>query len=173
GIVKLAVEDDRPLQFTGPAKVYEAADAAIVGIRSGEVLPGQVVVVRGLGPKGTPGMGMATNVVFALDGMGLSKQVAVVTDGQQSGLSNKVLVVGEVSPEAAEGGPLAWVEDGDFISIDVHQRRVDLQVAEDILAERQERCRKAAAATAAAHGWLSIYRRLVRPLPEGAVLIES
>ena len=90
----------------GPAKVFESAQEALDGVKAGLIEPGQVVVLRGLGVTGSPGMGMASALVFALDGAGLTGQVAVVTDGQLSGLVNKGIVVGEVSPEAAAGGPL-------------------------------------------------------------------
>ncbi len=112
GIVKLAVADDRRLDFAGPAIVFESALEALDGVRAGLVTAGQVVVLRGLGVTGSPGMGMASQLVFALDGAGLTGQVAVVTDGQLSGLVNKGIVVGEVSPEAAAGGPLGLVRDG-------------------------------------------------------------
>ncbi|MCI2416040.1 dihydroxy-acid dehydratase [Saccharopolyspora sp. K220] len=167
GIVKLAVDDDRPLSFTGPAIVYDSPLDALDGLKRGEVEPGQVLVLRGLGPKGSPGMGMASRPVFALDGAGLTGQVAVVTDGQLSGLVNKGIVVGEVSPEAADGGPLALVADGDVISIDVLARRVDLEVPEDVLTDRRSRLDRPGSTE---RGWLSIYQRTVRPLQQGAVL---
>ena len=113
GIVKLAVADDRSLRFTGPAAVYDTPAQALDAVRRGEVTAGEVVVLRGQGPTGSPGMGMASQLVFALDGAALTGQVAVVTDGQLSGLVNKGIVVGEVSPEAAAGGPLALVRRGD------------------------------------------------------------
>jgi dihydroxy-acid dehydratase len=168
GIVKLAVADDRRLEFAGPATVFESPLESLDAVRAGQVKPGQVVILRGQGVTGSPGMGMASQLVFALDGAGLTGQVAVVTDGQLSGLVNKGIVVGEVSPEAARGGPLALVEDGDIIRIDVPGRTADLDVPAGELARRK----------AALHarpgprevGWLSVYQRLVRPLPEGAVL---
>lgn len=168
GIVKLAVAEDRRLDFTGPARVYESQDEALAGLRNGEIADGDVVVLRGIGPKGSPGMGMASGLVFGLDGAGLTGRVAVVTDGQLSGLVNRGIVVGEVSPEAADGGLLALVEDGDRISIDVLGRYVDLDVPEAALAER--RARLSAAPVSGERGWLSIYQRTVRPLNEGAVL---
>lgn len=172
GIVKLAVADDRRLQFTGPARVYESQDEALAGLRDGEIDEGEVVVLRGIGPKGSPGMGMASGLVFGLDGAGLTGRVAVVTDGQLSGLVNRGVVVGEVSPEAADGGALALVEDGDRISIDVSRRFVDLDVPEAELAERRARLDAVPdpAPDSAERGWLSIYQRTVRPLSEGAVL---
>jgi dihydroxy-acid dehydratase len=168
GIVKLAVADDRRLEFTGPAQVYDSPEAALDGLHAGEIHSGHVVVLRGIGPQGRPGMGMASRVVFALDGAGLTGQVAVVTDGQLSGLVNKGIVVGEVSPEAAAGGPLALVDNGDRIAIDVAARTVDLDVPDGELAER--RARLVTRVDVSEHGWLSIYRRVVRPLQDGAVL---
>jgi dihydroxy-acid dehydratase len=168
GIVKLAVADDRALEFTGPAAVYDSPDEALAAVRRGEITGGEVVVLRGQGPTGSPGMGMASRLVFALDGAGLTGQVAVVTDGQLSGLVNKGIVVGEVSPEAAAGGPLALVENGDQIRVDVLARTADLEVPEQELARR--RAGLAAWPRSGEKGWLSVYERLVRPLPEGAVL---
>jgi dihydroxy-acid dehydratase len=128
------------------------------------------VVLRGLGVTGSPGMGMASALVFALDGAGLTGQVAVVTDGQLSGLVNKGIVVGEVSPEAAAGGPLGLVRDGDPVSIDVPARTADLQVPAEELAGRRAALAANPPPRPVEVGWLSVYQRLVRPLPEGAVL---
>ena len=170
GIVKLAVADDRRLEFTGPAKIFESAQQALDGVKAGQVEPGQVVVLRGLGVTGSPGMGMASALVFALDGAGLTGQVAVVTDGQLSGLVNKGIVVGEISPEAAAGGPLGLVRDGDVIRIDVPARTADLHVPSEELAERKRALTDSPPPRPVEVGWLSVYQRLVRPLPEGAVL---
>ncbi len=169
-IVKLGVADDRALTFHGPANIYHSREEALAGLQKGEIAPGQVVVLRGMGVKGGPGMAMASALVFALDGAGLSEKVAVVTDGQLSGLVNRGLVVGEVSPEAAEAGPLGLVENGDLISIDVERKVVNLEVSESELAERRKRPREWAPPPE--RGWLSIYRRVVQPLPKGAVLVE-
>jgi dihydroxy-acid dehydratase len=170
GIVKLAVADDRRLEFSGPAKIFESAQEALDGVKAGQVEPGQVVVLRGLGVTGSPGMGMASALVFALDGAGLTGQVAVVTDGQLSGLVNKGIVVGEISPEAAAGGPIGLVRDGDVIRIDIPARTADLEVPADELAERKRALTAAPRGRPVEVGWLSVYQRLVRPLPEGAVL---
>jgi dihydroxy-acid dehydratase len=177
GIVKLAVADDRRLEFTGPAIVFESQADALDGVRAGLVKAGQVVVLRGLGVTGSPGMGMASQLIFALDGAGLTGQVAVVTDGQLSGLVNKGIVVGEVSPEAAVrwdgeagGGPLGLVKDGDTIRIDVPARTADLDVPPEELAARQAVLAASPPVRPVEVGWLSVYQRLVRPLPEGAVL---
>ncbi len=170
GIVKLAVADDRRLEFSGPAKIFESAQEALDGVKAGLIEPGQVVVLRGLGVTGSPGMGMASALVFALDGAGLTGQVAVVTDGQLSGLVNKGIVVGEISPEAAAGGPIGLVRDGDVIRIDVPARTADLEVPAEELAERKVALTATPRGRPVEVGWLSVYQRLVRPLPEGAVL---
>jgi len=170
GIVKLAVADDRRLEFAGPAIVFDSPPESLEALKAGRIKAGQVVVLRGQGVTGSPGMGMASQLVFALDGAGLTGQVAVVTDGQLSGLVNKGIVVGEVSPEAAAGGPLGLVRDGDTIRIDVPARTADLDVPDAELAERRAALAASPPARPVEVGWLSVYQRLVRPLPEGAVL---
>ena len=170
GIVKLGVADDRPLQFAGTANIYHSREEALDGLAKGDIRPGQVVVLRGMGVKGGPGMSMASALVFALDGAGLSEQVAVVTDGQLSGLVNRGLVVGEISPEAAAGGPLALVQNGDEIRIDVARKVVDLAVPEAVLQAR--RARLAPPRLAEERGWLGIYREVVQPLSKGAGLLR-
>jgi dihydroxy-acid dehydratase len=167
-VVKRPVVDRGARRFEGTALCYSSRDAALGGLAQGRVQPGTVLVVRGLGVVGGPGMALGSAVVFALEGAGLGDSVAVVTDGQMSGLVNVGTVVGEVTPEAALGGPLALVEDGDRIVIDVDERTVDLDVAEDVLTER--RAGLGSPELGPDHGWLSAYRRLVSPVPEGAVL---
>jgi dihydroxy-acid dehydratase len=168
-IVKLSVTEDRAPTFAGEARVFEDAPSAIAAIESGEVRPGHVLVLRGLGPVGTPGMGMASQTVFALNGVGLTEQVAIVTDGQLSGLVNKGIVVGEVSPEGALPGPLGVVADGDRISIDLTARRADLLV-DDAELVRRHRERTEHRVPAGKSGWLPVYARSVEPLPRGATL---
>jgi dihydroxy-acid dehydratase len=170
GIIKLGLRHGKKLKFEGRAKVFEASEAAIEAVRTGKVKAGDVVVVRGLGVKGGPGMGMASRVVFTIDGAGLGADVAVVTDGQLSGLVNKGLVIGEVTPEAAVGGPLALVADGDPITIDVEARRADLDVPGEELARRRAALKPPAAHTD--KGWLAIYEQAVQPLSKGAVLVD-
>jgi dihydroxy-acid dehydratase len=113
-------------------------------------------------------MGAATVVVFAILAAGLAGKIAMVTDGQLSGLANVGITVGEVAPEAAAGGPIGLVETGDIIAIDVAARTADLQVPEPVLAERRARLRNWEAEPEP--GWLGIYRQLVLPLRQGAVL---
>ncbi|GHF75442.1 dihydroxy-acid dehydratase domain-containing protein [Streptomyces thermodiastaticus] len=171
GIVKLSVDGaggERPETFTGPARCYDGQEDALDALAAGAIAAGDVVVVRGLGPRGRPGMGMASRIVFALDRAGLTGKVAVITDGQLSGLVNRGIVVGEVRPEAADAGPVALVRDGDVVHIDLPRRICDLRVPDDELERR-----RAGLPPAGEHGetgWLSVYRRTVRSLDEGAVL---
>ena len=172
-IVKLGVRGpDRKTQFTGTANVYENGPDAIEAIQRGDVKPGQVLVVRGMGPKGGPGMaGPASRVVFAIDSAGLSDEVAFVSDGQLSGLCLKGIMVAEVSPESAVGGPLSLVENGDTIRIDVDARVLDINVPESELANR--RARRGEPVLPKSKGYLSVYQRTVQPMSTGAVLIKQ
>jgi dihydroxy-acid dehydratase len=168
GIVRLGGTGERTLTFRGPANIFHSRDEALAGIEEGRVKPGDVVVLRGLGVIGGPGMAMTSAVVFALDGAGLIDKVAAITEGQLSGLVNDGLVVGEASPEAAAGGPLAYLENGDIISIDVRRKVVDLEVPEAVLAERQRTPRTFGAQ--GQRGWLGVYQHAVTPVHKGAVL---
>ena len=171
GIVRLGGEGERKMRFSGPANIYHSRDEAIEALSRGEIKAGQVVILRGMGVRGGPGLAMSSALVFALDGAGLIEDVAVITDGQLSGLVNRGLVVGEASPEAAAGGPLALVENGDRISIDVEKRVVDLDVPENELAARRKRIREFGRGEE--RGWLSQYQRTVQPLAKGAVLLKA
>ncbi|NQV54617.1 MAG: dihydroxy-acid dehydratase [Rhodospirillales bacterium] len=170
-IIKLGLLEDRVFEFTGPAHVFGLADDAMEAVRGGHIKEGEVVVLRGLGVKGGPGMSTASRVVFALDGAGLGDTCALVTDGQLSGLVNRGLVVGEVSPEAATGGALGLVEDGDIIAIDAISKSVELQVSKTELDARRARL-KNEPLDEGKPGWLSIYRDTVQPLAKGAVLAK-
>jgi dihydroxy-acid dehydratase len=172
-IVKLGLRDpSRKDTFVGRAIVYDDGFEAIRAIKEGVVEAGHVLVVRGMGPKGGPGMaGPASMVVFALYSADLQNEVAFVSDGQLSGLCNKGLTVAEVSPEAATGGPLALVETGDTISIDVDAERIDLDVDEKTLAAR--RVRLGSPALKKSTGWLSIYQEQVQPMSKGVVLVRD
>jgi dihydroxy-acid dehydratase len=129
---------------------------------------GEALVLTGLGLRGAPGMGFTSAFVFALDGAGLSDKVAVITDGQLSGLVNKGISVAEVSPEGAAGGPLGLVRDGDVISVDIEARTIDLHVTDAELDQR--RAALPPLTPPPGCGWLSIYARSVRPLGQGATL---
>ena len=171
-ILKLGLPDpDRPMHFSGPAIVYDDGSEAIAAVQRGEVEPGHVLVARGMGLKGGPGMaGPASMVLFAIDAADLAQHVAFVTDGQLSGLCLKGLTVAEVSPEAAVGGPLSLVENGDRITIDVATRTLDLEVPEEELAAR--RATLGEPVLPRSRGYLSIYQRSVQPMSTGAVLVE-
>ncbi len=170
GIVRLSA-GQKMFKFTGPANIFHGREEAMEAIGRGEVKPGDVVVVRGLGVKGAPGLGMTSSVVFALNGAGLIDKVAVVTEGQLSGLVNQGLVVGEGSPEAMEGGPLGLLNNGDPITIDVDRRVVNLDLPEEVLAKRREEHRQYGNTTE--RGWLSVYQRTVQPVHKGAVLLKE
>ena len=169
GIVKVGIDPQKKRRFSGKAICYSTSDEAIEALKRGEIKAGHVVVMRGAGVCGGPGMGGgASRVVFAIDGAGLGDQVALLTDGHLSGLVCKGLVVGEVSPEAAAGGPLALVENGDPILIDLEKRVCDLEVPESELQARRARWK--APEPNYDSGWLRIYRRNVGSLANGGVL---
>jgi dihydroxy-acid dehydratase len=172
GIVKSGIARRKTRRVSGPAICFETSDAALAAIKAGNIKPGQVVVMRGAGPSGGPAMGGgASRVVFALDGAGLGDQVAMLTDGHLSGLDCKGLVVAEVSPESALGGPLALVRNGDTVTVDLDSRRCDLEVDADEIARRRAAWKPAPPMFD--RGWLQIYRRNVGPLPQGAVLVTQ
>ena len=171
GIVRIGGVGERKMSHRGPATIFHSREEALQAIRNNQIRKGEVVILRGLGVIGGPGMAMTSAVVFALDGAGLVDDVAVITEGQLSGLVNMGLVVGEASPEAAAGGPLALVEKGDIVSIDVAKREVNLELAPEVLAERRARMGSFGAQNE--RGWLSVYQRTVRPVHEGAVLLKE
>lgn len=135
-IVKTAGVDESILTFTGPAKVYESQEEAVEGILGGKVIAGDVVVIRYEGPKGGPGMQEMLYPTSYLKSMGLGKACALLTDGRFSG-GTSGLSIGHVSPEAANGGTIGLVEDGDMIAIDIPQRKIELLVDAQELAKRR------------------------------------
>jgi dihydroxy-acid dehydratase len=143
-IVKTAGVDDSILKFAGKACVFESQDDAVKGILGGAVVAGDVVVIRYEGPRGGPGMQEMLYPTSYIKSKGLGKTCALITDGRFSG-GTSGLSIGHVSPEAAEGGLIALVENGDRIEIDIPARRIHLAVADDVLAQRRER--------QAAKGW--------------------
>jgi dihydroxy-acid dehydratase len=171
GIVRIGGVGERKMSHRGPANIFHSREEALEAIRQKKITKGDVVILRGLGVIGGPGMAMTSAAVFALDGAGIVNDVAVITEGQLSGLVNMGLVVGEASPEAAAGGPLALVENGDIVSIDVETREVNLEVPADVLEARRARMGKFGAQNE--RGWLSVYQRTVRPVHKGAVLMKD
>lgn len=167
-ILKLGDASAKQAIFEGRALVFGSQEAALEALRAGRLVPGTVAVLAGMGCRGGPGMALASGFVAAVDGAGLSTTVAVITDGQLSGL-NRGIAIGQVAPEAALGGPLGLVRDGDRITIDMVAHRVRLEVDE---AELESRRRAAPAHRPAdERGWLHIYERVVQPITAGAVLV--
>lgn len=168
-VAKRPVPDPGPHRFTGPARVFANREEAIAGISSGRLREGDVAVIRGIGVSGAPGMGLTSAFIFALHARGLADSVALVTDGQFSGLVNQGVSVGEVSPEAAApGAPLGLVRDDDMIDIDLAEGRVDLLVDPAELAARPPYSAPVDRDTGG--GMLDQYEQLVQPLSCGAVL---
>ncbi|SFW30693.1 MULTISPECIES: dihydroxy-acid dehydratase [Pseudomonas] len=171
GIVKYGIDPNKMRRFEGPAICFERSADAIQALQDGRIQPGHVVVMRGAGVRGGPAMGGgASKVVFAIDGAGLGDHVAMLTDGHLSGLVCKGLVVAEVAPEAAVGGPLALVEDGDIITIDLDRNSLDAHVSETDMQARRARWQPLAPQFGG--GWLDIYRHNVSSMERGAVLIK-
>ncbi|WP_281706324.1 dihydroxy-acid dehydratase, partial [Aeromonas taiwanensis] len=135
-IVKTAGVDEENLTFRGPARVFESQESAVTGILDGTVKAGEVVVIRYEGPKGGPGMQEMLYPTTYLKSMGLGKACALITDGRFSG-GTSGLSIGHVSPEAASGGTIGLVEDGDIINIDIPARSMVLEVADSVLAARR------------------------------------
>lgn len=172
GLIKTGIAERKLRRWVGPAVCFDTSDAAVAALKAKSIAPGSVMVMRGAGACGGPAMGGgASRVVFAIDGAGLGDQVAMLTDGHLSGLVCKGLVVAEVAPESALGGPLALVQDGDQITIDLDQRVVDLDVEPAVLEQR--RAQWQAPPKLFDRGWLQIYRRNVGPLAQGAVLTRE
>ncbi|MET3709753.1 dihydroxy-acid dehydratase [Sphingomonas trueperi] len=126
------------LQFTGPARVFDCEEDAFQAVENRQINEGEVIIIRYEGPKGGPGMREMLSTTAALYGLGMGEKVALITDGRFSG-GTRGFCIGHVGPEAAEGGPIALVEDGDTIRIDAEAGTIDLDVAEDVLAERRAR----------------------------------
>ncbi|MFM6832413.1 MAG: dihydroxy-acid dehydratase [Novosphingobium sp.] len=135
-IVKTAGVDEHILKFTGPAKVYESQDAAVTAVLTGQVVAGDVVVIRYEGPKGGPGMQEMLYPTSYIKSKGLGAACALLTDGRFSG-GTSGLSIGHVSPEAAEGGEIGLVENGDVIEIDIPNRTINLAVSDEVLAQRR------------------------------------
>ncbi|MDD2765075.1 MAG: dihydroxy-acid dehydratase [Opitutaceae bacterium] len=154
-------------QFTGTARVFENEDAAMACLRAGKIVPKNILLIRNEGPKGGPGMRESLALTAAVAGCGLGDKIAIVTDGRFSG-GTRNLSIGHVSPEAAEGGPIALVKDGDLIRIDLPARKLDLLVDAAELQKRQAAWIKPAPKFT--RGWLARYARLVTSAARGAIL---
>ena len=165
GIVKKSAVDPSMLTHTGPARCFDSEEQACEAIFAGKINPGDVVVIRYEGPAGGPGMREMLTPTSAIVGMGLSKSVALLTDGRFSGAS-KGPCVGHISPEAAAGGPIALIQDGDQITVDIEGGAITLHVDDDEMAAR--RAAFVAPAPKHNHGVLAKYAKLVSSADKGA-----
>jgi dihydroxy-acid dehydratase len=157
------------LSFSGPAVAFDSEEEMLAALERGEIRKGQVVIIRYEGPKGGPGMPEMLTPTSAIVGAGLAADVALLTDGRFSGGSHG-FIIGHVTPEAQDGGPIALVEDGDVIAIDAKKRTMDLEVSAEELGRR--RARWHAPALKARRGTLYKYIRSVRSASEGCVTDE-
>ncbi len=164
-IVKKSAVDPSMMVHTGPARVFNSEEEACEAINGGSIRPGDVVVIRYEGPKGGPGMREMLTPTSSIVGMGLSKSVALITDGRFSG-ATKGPAIGHVSPEAAAGGPIAFIEEGDLITLDIENGKLMLDVDEAELQRRRDRWE--APAPKHDHGVLAKYAKIVTSADEGA-----
>ena len=166
-VVKQSAVAPEMMRHSGPARVFNSEEEAISVIHAGGIQPGDVVVIRYEGPKGGPGMREMLNPTSAICGMGLGESVALITDGRFSG-ATRGAAIGHVSPEAAAGGTIGLVEEGDLISIDIPAHRVHLEVSDDVLAERKAKL--VLPEPKVKTGYLARYASLVTSADKGAVL---
>ena len=166
-IIRPSGVPDEMKAFSGAARVFEDEDLAIAAMKNGDIKAGDVIVLRYLGPKGGPGMMYAQASCQALVGLGLHKSVGLITDGRFSGF-NHGPIVGHVSPEAFEGGPLALVHEGDQISVDIDKRSLKVDLSAQELADRKSNWKPPASNVK--NGWLALYMANCRPASEGAAM---
>ena len=165
-VVKRSAVAPEMLVHEGPARVFDSEDDAIAAIKSGKIVAGDVVVIRYEGPKGGPGMREMLNPTSAIVGMGLGSTVALITDGRFSGASRGASI-GHVSPEAAAGGPIGLVEEGDIIAIDINANTINMKVSDEELARRRANWTPK---TKEVTGYLKRYAALVTSADKGAIL---
>ena len=166
-VVKRSAVVEEMMVHEGPARVFDCEDDAIKAIKGGEIHPGDVVVIRYVGPKGGPGMPEMLNPTSAIAGMGLGSSVALITDGRFSGASRGASI-GHVSPEAAVGGPIALVEEGDIIKIDIPGLKLELDVPEEELEKRRKAWQPKEPEVKT--GYLARYAAMVTSGNRGAIL---
>ena len=166
-VVKTGAVSESMKVHTGPARIYESQEDAASGILGEEVQPGDVVVIRYEGPKGGPGMPEMLAPTSNIMGMGLGESVALITDGRFSG-GTRGACIGHISPEAASGGPIAAVEAGDLITIDIPNRKIELNISADELSTRMNNLKPFEQKIK--HGYLGRYARMVTSANTGAVL---
>ena len=167
GVVKRSAVVPEMLVHEGPARVFDCEEDAIAAIKGGKIVPGDVVVIRYEGPKGGPGMREMLNPTSAIAGMGLGSSVALITDGRFSGASRGASI-GHVSPEAAVGGPIALVEEGDIIKINIPENKLDFVISEEELAARKAKWQPREPKVTT--GYLARYAKMVTSGNRGAIL---
>lgn len=166
-VVKRSAVDEKMLKHKGPARVFDSEDEAIKAIYDKKIKSGDVVVIRYEGPKGGPGMREMLNPTSAIAGMGLDKEVALITDGRFSG-ATRGASIGHVSPEAASGGNIAYVKEGDIISIDIPNYKIELKVSDDELEKRKKDMKILEPKVKT--GYLARYSKNVSSADKGAIL---
>ena len=166
-VVKRSAVVEEMLVHEGPARVFDCEEDAIAAIKGGQIVSGDVVVIRYEGPKGGPGMREMLNPTSAIAGMGLGSSVALITDGRFSGASRGASI-GHVSPEAAVGGPIAFVEEGDIISINIPEMTLELKVSDEELAARKAKWQPKEPKVTT--GYLARYAKMVTTGNRGAIL---
>ena len=167
GVVKRSAVVPEMLVHEGPARVFDCEEDAIEAIKGGKIIPGDVVVIRYEGPKGGPGMREMLNPTSAIAGMGLGSSVALITDGRFSGASRGASI-GHVSPEAAVGGPIALVEEGDIIKINIPENKLDFVISDEELAARKAKWQPREPKVTT--GYLARYAKMVTSGNRGAIL---
>jgi dihydroxy-acid dehydratase len=170
GVIKVGAVDQHEMAFRGPARVFECEEDASAALSQNAIRPGDVIVVRNEGPRGGPGMREMLALTSMLQGMPLGKQVALITDGRFSG-GSRGLCVGHIAPEAAEGGVIGLLHDGDVIEIDLPGRRLLAEISDDELARR--RSTYVTPSPKYTRGWLARYTALVANAARGAVLCAA
>jgi dihydroxy-acid dehydratase len=168
-VVKQSAVAPEMMKHKGPARVFDGEEAAIKAIYAGSIKSGDVVVIRYEGPSGGPGMREMLSPTSALAGMGMDKEVALITDGRFSG-ATRGAAIGHVSPEAAAGGAIGLIEEGDRISIDIPNGKIELLVGDDVLEQRRGNWTPLQPNVT---GWLKRYARMVTSANMGAVLKED
>ena len=169
-VVKRSAVAPEMLQHEGPAKVFDSEEEAIAAIYAGKIVKGDVVVIRYEGPKGGPGMREMLSPTSAICGMGLDKDVALITDGRFSG-ATRGAAIGHVSPEAREGGPIAFIKDGDIIQIDIDKCELNVKLSDEEMAKRKENWTPNEPKIKT--GYLKRYSKLVSSAIQGAVMIDD
>ena len=166
-VVKRSAVAPEMLKHEGPARVFDCEEDAVAAIKGGKIVAGDVVVIRYEGPKGGPGMREMLNPTSVIAGMGLGSEVALITDGRFSGASRGASI-GHVCPEAAVGGPIALVEEGDIISIDINNNRLDVKISDEEMAARKAKWQPRVPEVTT--GYLARYAAMAAPASKGAIL---